>query len=280
MVLVHAHPDDETITCGGVMALAAAAGVGVTLVTCTLGEAGEVIPPELQHLSGHALGEHRADELAKACAVLGVTDHRYLGGQGRWHDSGMVVTHGIFAAPPDALGPDAFSRRDVVDEQVAQLTEVLREVRPQVVISYDATGGYGHPDHLRAHEITGGAVAAVDPLGETVSFHATAAPRDRVAAGLAALRRNPWFPLPVPPVEDLPTVPDDAITTRIPLGPARVAKLAALRAHATQISVLDEGREPPAYALSNGLGQPVLDEECFVLLRGPRGAPDDLFPAG
>src|SRR5919202_1641196 len=151
MVLVHAHPDDETITCGGVMALAAAAGVGVTLVTCTLGEAGEGIPPSLQHLSGAALGEYRAGELEKACALLGVTDVRYLGGQGRWHDSGMVATHGIFAAAPSDLASGAFSRRDAVDEQVAQLIAVLREVRPQVVVSYDATGGYGHPDHVRAH---------------------------------------------------------------------------------------------------------------------------------
>jgi len=282
MVLVHAHPDDETITCGGVMSLAVAAGVGVTLVTCTLGERGEVIPPELAHLEGTAaLADHRAGELDGACAALGVTDHRLLGGRRRWLDSGMLATgEGIRAAAPaelDELSPGAFARRDAVDEQVAQLVAVLREVRPSVVISYDASGGYGHPDHVRAHEITGGAVEELDPRAEEIALYACAAPHDAVEAGLAGLRR-PWFPLPVPTVDDVPTVPDADITTRIALGAGRVAKLAALRAHATQVVVVDDGREPPGYALSHGLAQPVLREECFVLLRGPGGAPDDLFP--
>lgn len=281
MVLVHAHPDDETITCGGVMALAAAAGVGVTLVTCTLGELGEVIPPALAHLEGHeGLAEHRAGELAEACRALGVADHRFLGGRGRWRDSGMVgVGTGIHAAAPAEIGPGAFADPDALDEQVAQLVTVLEEIRPQVVVSYDAAGGYGHPDHVRAHAVTAAAVAAVDPEGTAVALYATAAAHDAVDAGLAALRRNPWLPMPVPPVEDLPTVPDATVTTRIPLGAARVAKMAALRAHTTQISVVDDGREPPAFALSNRLAQPVVREECFVHLRGPRGRADDLFPA-
>lgn len=274
MVLVHAHPDDETITCGGLMARAVEAGVGVTLVTCTLGELGEVIPPELKSLEGAAeLAGHRAGELERACAALGVTDHRLLGGRGRWHDSGMVATgDGIRAAAPAGLGEGAFSRRADVDLQVAQLVEVLTEVEPDVVVSYDAAGGYGHPDHVRAHEIAGGAVERVDPLGERVGLWATAAAHDEVAAGLEALRRRAWLPLPVPPVEDLPTVPDATVTARVALGPARVRKLAALQAHATQIRVIDDGHEPPAFALSNDLAQPVLRAECFVLLRGPADA--------
>lgn len=274
MVLVHAHPDDETITCGGLMARAVEAGVGVTLVTCTLGELGEVIPPELKSLEGAGeLAGHRAGELERACAALGVTDHRLLGGRGRWHDSGMVATgDGIRAAAPAGLGEGAFSRRADVDLQVAQLVEVLTEVEPDVVVSYDAAGGYGHPDHVRAHEIAGGAVERVDPLGERVGLWATAAAHDEVAAGLEALRRRAWLPLPVPPVEDLPTVPDTTVTARVALGPARVRKLAALQAHATQIRVIDDGHEPPAFALSNDLAQPVLRAECFVLLRGPADA--------
>ncbi len=274
MVLVHAHPDDETITCGGLMARAVEAGVGVTLVTCTLGELGEVIPPELKSLEGAPeLADHRAGELERACAALGVTDHRLLGGRGRWHDSGMVATgEGIRAAAPADLGEGAFSRRADVDLQVAQLVEVLTEVGPDVVVSYDASGGYGHPDHIRAHEIAGGAVERLDPLGERIGLWATAAAHDEVDAGLASLRRRAWLPLPVPPVEDLPTVPDDTVTVRLALGPARVRKVAALRAHATQIRVFDDGREPPAFALSNDLAQPVLGTESFVLLRGPAGA--------
>ncbi len=280
LVLVHAHPDDETITCGGVMALAARAGVPVTLVTCTRGELGEVIPAEWQHLSGDALGAYREGELARACAALGVTDHRWLGGAGRWQDSGMVLAgEGIRAAAPARLDPGAFAGPGGFDDQVAALVAVLRESVPRVVVTYDERGGYGHPDHVRAHQVTLAAVAVVDPDATAITVAATAAAHDEVAAGLAALARRPWLPLPVPPVEDLPTVPDATITTRIDLGAARVAKMAALRAHATQIGVLDDGREPPAFALSNGLAQPVLPAECFVHLRGPASAPDDLFPA-
>jgi N-acetyl-1-D-myo-inositol-2-amino-2-deoxy-alpha-D-glucopyranoside deacetylase len=273
MVLVHAHPDDETITSGGLMARAVDAGWDVTLVTCSLGELGEVIPPELKHLEGSdELAAHRAEELAKACAALGVTDHRLLGGTGRWRDSGMVSTgHGIRAVAPDDLAEGAFANRADVDLQVHQLTEVLEEAVPDVVISYDAGGGYGHPDHVRAHEIAGGAVERVDPLGERVALYAAVAAHDEVEAGLARLRRRAWLPLPVPSVDDLPTFPDAEITTRVVLGPARVRKLAALRAHATQISVVDDGSDPPAFALSNGLVQPVTGSEGFVLLRGPDG---------
>lgn len=274
MVLVHAHPDDETITCGGLMARAVEAGVGVTLVTCTLGELGEVIPPELSSLEGSAeLAGHRAGELDRACAALGVTDHRLLGGRGRWHDSGMVATgEGIRAAAPADLEEGAFSRRADVDLQVSQLAEILTEVEPDVVVSYDASGGYGHPDHVRAHEITGGAVERLDPLGERIGLWASAAAHDEVEDGLAALGRRAWLPLPVPSVADLPTTPDATITVRIALGPARIRKLAALRAHATQIRVFDDGHEPPAFALSNDLAQPVTQAEHFVLLRGPAGA--------
>ncbi|MHC1559863.1 N-acetyl-1-D-myo-inositol-2-amino-2-deoxy-alpha-D-glucopyranoside deacetylase [Actinomycetospora sp. C-140] len=280
LLLVHAHPDDETITCGGVMALAAAAGVPTTLVTCTRGEQGEVIPPELRHLTGDALGEFREGELARACAALGVTDHRWLGHAGRWHDSGMVLAGaGIRAAAPASLDAGAFAAPDGFDAQVEALVAVLREVAPRVVVTYDERGGYGHPDHVRAHEVTLAAVAVVDPAATAISVAATAAPHDDVDAGLAVLRRRAWLGVPVPPVDDLPTVPDATITTRVALGGARVAKLAALRAHATQISVYDDGREPPAFALSNDLAQPVLPTECFVHLRGPAGAPDDLFPA-
>ena len=273
LVLVHAHPDDETITCGGLMARAVDAGWDVTLVTCCLGELGEVIPPELEHLEGSdELAAHRAEELAEACAALGVTDHRLLGGTGRWRDSGMVATgEGIRAAAPDDLAEGAFANRADVDLQVHQLTGILEEVVPDVVISYDAGGGYGHPDHVRAHEITGGAVERIDPLGDRVALYAAVAAHDEVEAGLARLRRRAWLPLPVPSVDDLPTFPDAEITTTVVLGPARVRKLAALRAHATQLSVVDDGSDPPAFALSNGLAQPITGSEGFVLLRGPEG---------
>ena len=97
LLLVHAHPDDESIGTGATMARYAAEGAQVTLVTCTLGELGEIIPPSLSYLAegdGGRLGEYRIGELNAACAELGVTDHRFLGGPGRWRDSGMMGTAG------------------------------------------------------------------------------------------------------------------------------------------------------------------------------------------
>jgi N-acetyl-1-D-myo-inositol-2-amino-2-deoxy-alpha-D-glucopyranoside deacetylase len=132
LLLVHAHPDDETIGTGGTIARYAAAGVAVTLITCTLGEEGEVIPPELAMLApgyGDQLGGYRVGELRAACAELGVTDHRFLGGIGRWRDSGMAGT----AANTH---PRAFAAGDPA-AQAARLTEILTEVRPQVVVTYD-----------------------------------------------------------------------------------------------------------------------------------------------
>src|SRR4051812_32329976 len=90
ILFVHAHPDDESIETGATMARHAAEGAHVCLVTCTRGEEGEVIPENLRHLTGDRLGEYRAGELARACAALGVTDRRFLGGEGRWRDSGMM----------------------------------------------------------------------------------------------------------------------------------------------------------------------------------------------
>ena len=109
LLLVHAHPDDESIGTGATIARYAAEGAHVTLVTCTLGELGEIIPPELAHLGAdreNRLGAHRITELAAACAALGVSDHRFLGGPGRWHDSGMMGT-----PPNDWDG--AFWRADI-----------------------------------------------------------------------------------------------------------------------------------------------------------------------
>ncbi len=145
LMLVHAHPDDESINNGATMARYAAEGAHVTLVTCTLGERGEVIPPELRHLGGAALGGHRLGELREAMAALGVTDFRLLGGAGRYCDSGMM---GL----PDNDDPGCFWQADV-DQAAGLLAEVILEVRPQVLVTYDDNGGYGHPDHIQTHRV-------------------------------------------------------------------------------------------------------------------------------
>ncbi|WP_414637535.1 N-acetyl-1-D-myo-inositol-2-amino-2-deoxy-alpha-D-glucopyranoside deacetylase [Amycolatopsis sp.] len=238
MLLVHAHPDDESITTGGIMARYAAAGAEVVLVTCTLGEEGEIIPPELAQLGSWAadqLGGYRAGELAVACRALGVTGHRFLGGIGRWRDSGMAGT-------PAAAHPRAFAGGPL-EEQTAQLREILDEIRPDVVVTYNAFGGYGHPDHIRAHEITMAAAHDVPRL-----FH--------IASGGGADPR-----------------PDTEATTVVDIRGQLDAKIAAMGAHATQISV-----RPPEFALSNGVAQPIGETESFTLVRGPaEGAGTDLF---
>src|ERR1700719_799338 len=143
LLLVHAHPDDESIGTGATMARYAAEGARVTLVTCTLGELGEIIPPSLAHLAAgkeDRLGEYRTGELAAACEALGVQDHRFLGGPGRWRDSGMM-------GDPANDNPASFWQADLT-EAARDLVAIMRETRPQVVITYDENGGYGHPDHI------------------------------------------------------------------------------------------------------------------------------------
>ncbi|MFB7657029.1 MULTISPECIES: N-acetyl-1-D-myo-inositol-2-amino-2-deoxy-alpha-D-glucopyranoside deacetylase [unclassified Streptomyces] len=273
LLLVHAHPDDESINNGVTMARYAAEGAHVTLVTCTLGERGEVIPPQLSHLSGAALGGHRRGELADAMRALGVEDFRLLGGPGRFADSGMM---GL----PDNDDPGCLWQADL-DEAAALLVEVIREVRPQVLVTYDPDGGYGHPDHIQAHRIAMRSVELAAEAGCPVEkVYWNRVPRSFAEDGFTRLRAD----LPGTPfdraagVEDVPGVVDDGkITTEIRgEGTAyAAAKAAAMRAHATQITVAE-----PYFVLSNDLAQPVLTTEYYELVRGERGGAgveSDLF---
>jgi len=250
LLLVHAHPDDESIGTGATMAKYAAEGARVTLVTCTLGELGEIIPPALRHLLPDELGEHRIGELARACEALGVSDHRFLGGAGRWRDSGMM---GL----PDNDDPRCFWQADV-DEAAAKLAAIAREVAADVIVTYDANGFYGHPDHIQAHRV---AWRAHEMTGRAAKFYATAIPHS-VLAHAVALPADSWFT----PVTDYVTgVPDDQVTTAIDATAYLDAKLAAMRAHETQITLDGE-----FFALSNNLGFRVMATEYYTLLAGPR----------
>ncbi|MFD7921194.1 N-acetyl-1-D-myo-inositol-2-amino-2-deoxy-alpha-D-glucopyranoside deacetylase [Streptomyces sp. NPDC059740] len=283
LLLVHAHPDDESINNGATMARYAAEGAHVTLVTCTRGEEGEVIPPGLAHLTADredTLGEHRVGELAAAMRALGVRDHRFLGGAGRYRDSGMM---GVASNER----PGAFWQADL-DEAAAHLVAVLREVRPQVVVTYDTEGGYGHPDHIQAHRV---AMRAVD-LAADPSFRADLGPAHPVAKvywnrlprsvaeeGFARLRATGHGFPGVAAVEDVPgVVDDDLVTAAIDGGEVHArAKAAAMREHVTQISV-----DGPFFALSNDKGQPLFATEYYQLVRGTPAAPpgeweSDLF---
>lgn len=266
IMFVHAHPDDESIETGATMAKYAVDGAHVTLVTCTLGEEGEIVPPELAHLAvdrADALGPYRIGELATACAALGVTDQRFLGGAGRWRDSGMM-------GAPTNDRPDCFWRADV-DTAAAELVAIIREVRPQVLVTYDARGYYGHPDHIQAHRVASrayrmaGDAAFAPGTGKPWAprkFYATAAPRSVLAAGLTRLRaaRTPFTV--VTSIDELPFgVPDAQVTTRVDARGHLDAKTIALRAHATQISL-----DPPFYALTNGIGQELSGIEHYTLL--------------
>ncbi|RRO15560.1 N-acetyl-1-D-myo-inositol-2-amino-2-deoxy-alpha-D-glucopyranoside deacetylase [Saccharopolyspora rhizosphaerae] len=281
LLLVHAHPDDETLWTGGTIARYAARGVQVTVVTCTLGEEGEVIPEGLQELvadQADQLGGYRVGELRSACAALRVADQRFLGGVGRWRDSGMLWEQpGQATARPDAH-PRAFALGEP-EPQTQALVDVLDEVKPQVVVTYAEDGGYGHPDHVRAHEITRAAVERVPEVDRL--FYAVPS-RDSLAAGLADLARSEDLPFHLPELHELASVPDESITTVIDIAEHLPAKISALRAHGTQVKVWVEqwrnGDGVAAYALSNGVAHPIQPTEHYVLAEGPAdGCETDLF---
>ena len=282
LLLVHAHPDDESIGTGATMARYAAEGAQVTLVTCTLGEGGEVIPPELANLAADRddqLGGYRIGELDRACAALGVTDHRFLGGAGRWRDSGMIGT-------PENEDPRCFWRADIV-EAALDLAAIIREVRPQVLVTYDDDGFYGHPDHIQAHRVTWQAFQqAADPAvavpgglapWRVAKFYASTTPRSALDQELAELRaarardltEAGGEPSGLPLAWRLPEseadlvygVPDEQVTTEIDGTAYLGAKLAAMAAHATQITVAG-----PWFALSNNIAQLASAVEYYALV--------------
>ncbi|WP_370249610.1 N-acetyl-1-D-myo-inositol-2-amino-2-deoxy-alpha-D-glucopyranoside deacetylase [Nocardioides sp.] len=293
LLLVHAHPDDESIGQGATMAKYAAEGRGVTLVTCTAGEMGEVLVPELAHLAFDqqgGLGEHRRGELAAAMAELGITDHRFLGGFGRFHDSGMAWHPEGFATVAEDVPPTAFWLADLT-VAAAELVSVIREVRPQVMVTYDDFGGYGHPDHIQAHRVAmyaaqlAGVASFRRDLGEawTISkIYWGAMSATRMREGLRALREagdttsfngmDPDGPLPPFITED------ENLTAAVDAQDFLPAKLAALAAHATQITT-----DGPFFALSNNLGSTALGVEFYRLAVGtpgpvgPDGLETDLF---
>ncbi len=272
LLLVHAHPDDESINNGATMARYVAEGTRVTLLTCTLGEEGEVLVPALAQLAADQadqLGGYRIGELADAMAALGVTDHRFLGGAGRWRDSGMVGT-----PPNDAAR--AFWNADP-DEATAAAVAVIRDVAPQVLVTYDEHGGYGHPDHVQAHRVAMRAVdAAADPdyrpdLGAAhavAKVYWTCVPVSVLQRGIDALAHAEQARYDgVTDAGDIPfAVADHLVTAEVDGTAYRRQKEAAMRAHATQLTLDGE-----FFALSNNLGQEVLTTEYYQLVRGRRG---------
>jgi N-acetyl-1-D-myo-inositol-2-amino-2-deoxy-alpha-D-glucopyranoside deacetylase len=273
LLFVHAHPDDETLTTGATIAHYVQRGAAVRVVTCTLGEEGEVIGERFSQLvvdGADQLGGYRIGELSSALAHLGVAEPIFLGGAGRWRDSGMAGT------PPR-------HRQRFVDadpsESVGALVAIIREFRPHVVVTYDPNGGYGHPDHIHAHEVTTAAVAAsagTDQPGEpwrVPKFYWTVTSRSALETGARELANvglpSDW--ILNAPEEFRFAVADADIDAVVDAPGSHAAKVAALRAHATQVTVEPHGR---ACALSNLIALPISATEHFVLAAGVAGERD------
>ncbi|QDW63940.1 PIG-L family deacetylase [Oerskovia sp. KBS0722] len=322
LLAVHAHPDDETLATGALLATWAASGEPVTLVTCTRGEQGEVIGTELAHLEGDgpALAAHREGELAEALSSLGVSDHVFLdqvepdegiedvGSRApvAFRDSGMAwAAPGIARAAAEADLPDGALVGVPLDEAAHRLARVLRERRPRVVVTYEPSGGYGHPDHVRAHEITVRAIAlargderrpvpdGVAPVGapvpqgdagdqgpelwQSVVPTAVARAARRGLAHLpgvrALLAEHPDLTLP-DPQEALPPVAKDDLeeVVVVEVAPVLDAVVGALRAHATQVQhvgtvpVAARSRAAPLAAPDGVLGWYALSNDVLAAL--------------
>lgn len=208
VVSFHAHPDDEALLTGGTLARAAAEGHRVVLVVATAGEAGLAgrRPPE-------SLGAVRRSELAASAAALGVSRVVELG----YPDSGGRPGHGFAGLP--------------VEQATDRLARVLDEEAAHVLTSYDANGGYGHPDHLMVHRV-GAAAAAVagTPVVVEASLDRTLFRRAGRLVGAAAR----VLPVPTMPDPESAYLPPEQLTHRVDVGPHWAAKRAALAAHATQ----------------------------------------------
>jgi N-acetyl-1-D-myo-inositol-2-amino-2-deoxy-alpha-D-glucopyranoside deacetylase len=261
LMCVHAHPDDEAISTGGILARYAAEGAATVLVTCTGGELGDAPGGVKPGWPGHTEKEVlslRRQELETSCAALGVGHLELLG----YHDSGMMGW-----AQNDA--DNAFWRADV-DEAAERLAQLIEQYRPQVVVTYDENGFYGHPDHIQAHRVT---VAAIDRTGIPDKLYYPAIPASaipRVAEMLAS------HGVEVPgEIEDAPFgTPDEQIGALIDCSAYTSAKFASLSAHSSQAENI--------FFLSLGeqvFGE-VFSQEAFVRARdrtGQSGVEDDLF---
>lgn len=260
LLLVHAHPDDEVTGTGATIAHYAAEGVPVCLVTCTRGERGEIVAEDLAYLRSagpEALGKFREGELASALPELGITRHVWLGGVGRWWDSGMVGT-------PDNDDARCFHRADPA-ETLRAMVEVLRAERPTVVVTYDENGGYGHPDHIQAHRVTMAAIGpAADPayapeLGQSWQVRKvywSVIPREAVLR----MAEKVGFEIS----DDMPGVTDELITARIDGSDKREAKLAALRVYRSQVDL-------KGGFFASFVNRPEIAVEHYQLVVGERG---------
>ncbi len=280
ILFVHAHPDDETINNGATMAKYVAEGRGVCVVTCTAGEMGEVLVPDLSHLAydnDGGLGEHRKGEIGDAMAKLGVTDHRWLGGFGRFHDSGMAWHADGHAVEGEFVPDNAFWSADLT-EAADELVKEIRQLRPQVLVTYNEFGGYGHPDHIQAHRVAMyAALLAAAPtyklaLGEPwdiAKIYWCAMSEGRMRESLRQIRASgdtTTFAGMDPDGQMGPFVtPDAQIAACVDAREFVQTKLAALKLYRTQV-------DPDGPFFGGGESSHAFwGDEYYVLVKGQRG---------
>jgi N-acetyl-1-D-myo-inositol-2-amino-2-deoxy-alpha-D-glucopyranoside deacetylase len=272
LMAVFAHPDDETFGIGGTMArYGAEPGVRLVLVCATRGEAGEISDPKLA--TPERLGEVREEELRCACRALGVEALHFLG----FRDSGMAGT-------PENMDPRALAMADF-DDAVGRIVAEIRRERPNVIVTHDETGGYGHPDHIAVHYHTKAAFAAagdpdrypeqiVDGLApyQPQKLYYTAIPRRFFRAVVAKLEElGMEVPESLRERRDLPLgLPDDACTTDIEVREFWEIKQAATRCHATQLNP-----DSIFAALPPEIMRELMARECFQLAESSVGEDGD-----
>jgi LmbE family N-acetylglucosaminyl deacetylase len=249
LLLVHAHPDDECITTGGVMLRAHLEGHRVVLVTATRGEEGEILNMNGSTLQSR-LAEVRVEELRECCAILGVDRQEFLG----YRDSGM--------AGAESNGDPRCFHMTPLAHAAERLAALLREERPDVVVTYAADGTYGHPDHVKSYRTT---IAALDILAvegwRPSKLYLHGVPRSVVEL-IITTARDADIPLPQE-LAHMPGVPDEGITTAVDVSDLLDRKLAACVAHLSQ---MHPGL--PLAAMAAQLFEAAFGVERFMLARG------------
>jgi LmbE family N-acetylglucosaminyl deacetylase len=264
LMAVHAHPDDEATGTGGVLAQSAAQGIQTVLVTCTDGGCGDgpggVKPGEPGH-DPAAVVALRQLELEASCAVLKVGALELLG----YADSGMMGW-------PQNAAPEAFWNTPV-DAAAARLAELIERYQPDVIVTYDENGFYGHPDHIQAHRVT---MAAVDLADSQAKVYWTTFPRSAMAKFAQTMRELGADWDEADPNSDEPEIglPDDQVTTWVDTREFGTQKYGSLEAHASQTDNI--------FFLKMGVAKftELMGIETFVRVRDTTGAPlpeTDLF---
>jgi LmbE family N-acetylglucosaminyl deacetylase len=252
LLLVHAHPDDESVSTGGVMMKARADGRRVVLVTATRGEVGEIHNMD-EATTRPRLGEVRTEEMHRAARILGLDRGEFLG----YRDSGMAGT-------ADNENPKSFHKSDLA-EAAAKVAAIMREEKPDVVITYPEDGIYRHPDHVKAHHVTNAALDLLDKEGwRPRKLYYMAIPRSLMKSFMEQIpedqRRNDIGSM-------IAGTPDELVTTKVDVGEFVDRKREAFSAHVSQ-------NDPNSWfaTMADQIYRLAFGTEYYQLARGELGA--------